>query len=272
MSKPCPSLTVLPLLEAVQTLVALLEPRMPHKLLHSHEKMSDVVLVALEVLRVLHKHPYRSVWFTLILCNFYPDLPSYTQIYTRLERLEHNGTCRACSRLGHLIETWHQAPDSVQMAVVDSFPLPVCRPKRAHSCKIRLASLGYGTQGSVYGFKGHVWTTPQGRVLQYRLEPAHHHDAPIARKLNTGWVAFGAPLLIGDKAYVSDTIVTPPKKNATRASKWKEEYGPLRAGIERTFSWIVRTGVRNSQIKTFNALRSRVAYAVLAHHIRFFNP
>ena len=78
--------------------------------------------------------------------------------------------------------------------------------------------------------------------------------------------------MIGDKAYVSDTIATPPKKNATRASKWKEEYAPLRAGIERTFSWIVQTGVRNSQIKTFKSLRSRISYAVLAHHIRFFNP
>ena len=139
----------------------------------------------LEVLRVLHKHPYRSVWFTLILVNFYPDLPSYTQIYLRLERL------------GYLIESWHQVPDTVEMAVIDSFPLPVCRPKRAHSCKVRFASLGYGTQGSVYGFKGHVWTTPQGRVLQYRLESAHHHDSPIARKLNTGWAAFGAPQRTG---------------------------------------------------------------------------
>ena len=158
------------------------------------------------------------------------------------------------------------------MTVVDSFPLPVCRPKRAHTCKVRFASLGYGTQGSVYGFKGHVWTTPQGRVLQYRLESAHQHDSPIARKLNRGWTAFGAPQVIGDKAYVSDTIATPPKKNATRASRWKEEYAPLRAGIERTFSWIVRTGVGNSQIKTLKALRSRVAYAVLAHYIRFLNP
>jgi len=87
------------------------------------------------------------------------------------------------------------------------------RPKRAHSCKVRFAFLGYGTQGSVYGFKGHVWTTAHGRVLQYRLESAHHHDSPIAHKLNTGWTAFGAPLVIGDKAYVSDTIATPPKAN-----------------------------------------------------------
>ena len=135
MSKPCPNLTLLPLSEAVQSLVTLLKPRLPDKLMHPHEKVSDAVLVALEVLRVLHKHPYRSVWFTLILLNFYPNLPSYTQIYTRLERL------------GHLIETWHQAPESVEIAVVDSFPLPVCRPKRAHSCKVRFASLGYGTQG-----------------------------------------------------------------------------------------------------------------------------
>jgi len=77
-SKPCPNLTLLPLLEAIQSLVALLEPHMPPKLLHPHEKVSDAVLVALEVLRVLHKHPYRSLWFTLVLLNFYPDLPSYT--------------------------------------------------------------------------------------------------------------------------------------------------------------------------------------------------
>ena len=109
-SKPCPNLTLLPISEAVQSLVTLLEPRLPDKLMHPHEKVSDAVLVALEVLRVLHKHPYRSVWFTLILLNFYPNLPSYTQIYTRLERL------------GHLIETWHQAPESVEIAVVDSFP------------------------------------------------------------------------------------------------------------------------------------------------------
>ena len=86
-SKPCPNLTLLPLVEAVQSLVTLLEPRLPSKLMHPHEKVSDAVLVALEVLCVLHKHPYRSVWFTFVLHNFYPDLPRYTQIYIRLEHL-----------------------------------------------------------------------------------------------------------------------------------------------------------------------------------------
>lgn len=58
-----PDLTLLPLPEAVTLLSRWITPRVPAKLLHPHEKISDGDLLAIALLQKLHKVPYFSRWW-----------------------------------------------------------------------------------------------------------------------------------------------------------------------------------------------------------------
>ena len=251
----------MPIKEAIQALIPRLIKLIPPKLHFEHEKSSDVELLALELLRLWNKQPYRKNWFVFMKLNFFPNLPSYTQIYHRIERL------------GEAIDAFQQTPQQVGMLLIDSFPLPVCRPKRSASAKVRFASMGFGTQGKVFGFKCHAWLSTEGQLIQHIILPANEHDFSAACQLNAKWIDFGCPKMIGDKAYVSASFITPPKINATRVDhRWKKEYGALRIKIERTFSWLVGVGLRTPQIKTLKSLKARVAIAFLAHNLWFGNP
>ena len=56
-----------------------------------HQKLTDALLVALLLARLVFKHPYPSIWWNLLRADR-SGLPSYTQAYTRglrlLDRLE----------------------------------------------------------------------------------------------------------------------------------------------------------------------------------------
>ena len=91
--------------------------------------------------------------------------------------------------------------------------------------------------------------------------------------MNEKWVEYGAPKIIGDKAYQDGVNLTPPKKNEiTPDPRWKEEYNSARKIIETVFSSLTRAGIRFSQLKTHVSLRLRVSLAVMAHNMRFVNP
>ena len=256
-----PDLSLLPIPDAVNLLQVWLEPQMPRKLIHENEKISDAELVAVAVLRPLHKYPYFSRWWAFLRKNFFPHFPSLTQAVTRL------------ARLTPWIESIAVRVEDHDFVVVDSQPLNVCRLKRASRCSFPGATFGYGSQGSVYGFKLHAWTTLNGQIAQYTVRPANLHDLTVGYELNRRWVEYGAPKQIGDKAYQDGSYLTPPKKNArTTDPRWKDEYASARKIIESVFSSLARAGVRFAQVKTLISLRLRVALTVLAHNLPFLNP
>lgn len=256
-----PDFTVIPIPTALQRLSAWIAPHVPPKLIHRHEKVSDADLIALAVLRILHKAPYFSTWWSFVRVNFFPHLPSLTQACIRL------------ARLAPVVERIAVQVEHLPFIVVDSMPLPVCRSKRAGRCKVRGARFGYSSQGSVYGFKLHAWTKLNGQIALYGVRPANLHDLTVGHELNTHWVEYGAPKQIGDKAYQDGVYLTPPKKSAKSPDpRWKEEYGWARKMVETTFSSLVRAGIRIAPIRSERALRLRVALAVFAHNLAFFNP
>lgn len=251
----------MPILTALQRLSRWIAPSIPPKLIHANENVSDADLVAVAVLRILHKQPYFSVWWSFMRVNFLPGLPSLTQAVTRL------------ARLVGVVESIAVQVEALSFVVIDSQPLPVCRFKRAKRCKVRGATFGYGSQGSVYGFKLHAWTKLNGQIALYSIRPANLHDLTVGHALNAHWTLYGAPRIIGDKAYLDGTYLTPPKKNAkTNDPRWNDEYGTARKIIETTFSSLVRAGLRIAPIRSLPALRLRVALTVLAHNLAFFNP
>lgn len=73
--------------------------------------------MALLLSRLVFKHPFPSIWWQTLREDRF-GLPSYTQAYTRglrlLDRLEAVASpARGCTEV-----------------IIDSMPLPVCRPKR----------------------------------------------------------------------------------------------------------------------------------------------
>lgn len=220
-----------------------------------HQKVTDAGLVALLLSRFVFKVPYASIWWSLLREDRH-GLPSYTQAYTRsiqlLARLEALATTSE-----HLAEV-----------IIDSMPLPVCRPKRTKRCTFPGARWGYGTQGGFYGYKLHAWVTGTGKVVQYALRPAHFHDVTVGYELNRRWPEFGGPKIIGDKGYASLGFVFPPKKNTGYDTGWRVSRHPkLRKRIETVFSQLVAAQVRSVQAKTLPGLRLRVVLAVLAHNL-----
>lgn len=87
-SKPRPDLSSLPIRSALPILSAWIEPRVTPKHMHPHEKIRDADLLALAVLRYLHKVPYFNLWWNMLCQDVGLPLPSLTQAHVRLLVLE----------------------------------------------------------------------------------------------------------------------------------------------------------------------------------------
>ena len=253
-----PDLTSLPLSIAVTTLGHWIEPHIPPKLLHPHEKISDAELLAVALLQKLHKVPYFSRWWSFLKLNHFPDFPSEPQVRIRL------------ARLTSLVEQLATEVQALDFVAVDSQPLPVSTFKRAPRCKFRGARHGFSTSGPVCGFKVHAWCTLNGQLAKYEIRPANQHDFTVLCDMNRDWPSYVGPRQIGDKGYQSGTCLTPPKVNVRHVDlQWKPEYGAARKCVEWAFSVLVGAGLRWGQVKTFLSLRLKVALNVLAHNLKF---
>ncbi|SMB85129.1 IS982 family transposase [Deinococcus hopiensis] len=220
-----------------------------------HQKLTDALLVALLLARFVFKQPYRSIWWNM-LREDRVGLPSDTQAYMRSVRL--------LERLEALVSPAKRCAE----VIIDSMPLPVCRPKRGKRCKFPGAKWGFGTQGDVYGYKLHAWVTPAGEIVQSLLKPANLHDTTVSYELNRRWPEFGGPKIIGDKGYCCLGYLFPPKKNTRYDNGWRQDRHPkLRKRIETVFSQLVEAQIRSVQTKTLPSLRLRVVLAVLAHNL-----
>ncbi len=82
-----PDLALLPLSVAVTLLSRCIQPHIPPKLIHSHEKISDADLLAVALLQKLHKVSYFSCWWRFLKLNHFPHSPSDPQAHIRLVRL-----------------------------------------------------------------------------------------------------------------------------------------------------------------------------------------
>lgn len=220
-----------------------------------HQKITDAQLVALHLSRLVFKHAYPSVWWNM-LKDGRPHLPSYTQAFVRMSRLLEQLQQAACPER------------DCEAVLIDSMPLPVCRPKRAKRSRFAGAAWGYGTQGNFYGYKLHAWILPSGEIVQYSVKPANLHDLTASYELNAQWPQYGGPKIIGDKGYCCLGYIYPPKRNTRYDTGWRSDRHPrMRKRIETVFSQLVAEGIRSVQAKTLRSLQLRVVLAVLAHNL-----
>lgn len=102
-------------------------------------------------------------------------------------------------RLWRLVAT--QAPHDEQVALIESFALPVCLLARTHRCRRFRGEAAYGkdtlTRQTFYGFRIHVRLCWPGVITRVALAPANVSELAMVPDLaaqTTGW-------LVGDRNY-----------------------------------------------------------------------
>lgn len=200
-----------------------------------------------------------GLWFSLVKGEYrglFPALPDVTRYYRVLKNLE-----RIWADLA-LALTAHHAPLAY---AVDSKPLPVCKFKRYRRPRAMTeATVGFSTQGPVYGFKLHALTTLDGQIVKFAITPAHEADVTVARALLDD---SERSLSLGDKAYLGCGVYTPPKANALTPGVWTRLMDAARKTIESVFSSLTRTKyLVFAQRNSFHSLRAHVCRKIAAHN------
>ncbi|VGQ40117.1 IS4 family transposase [Streptococcus pyogenes] len=143
------------------------------------------------------------------------------------------------------------SPDEI--AIIDSFSLPLCQPVRNQRVAIYkgLANIGSNVSKHLwfYGFKVHMLVTLSGYILNYVITPASVHDIKMVYELLEGCKQ---SVILGDLGYLGSEfkkdlkqegyhLWTPFRKNMTGAEEhnnWKVM--SKRRTIETRFSELCR--------------------------------
>ncbi|HEM5578396.1 TPA: IS982 family transposase [Streptococcus suis] len=173
---------------------------------------------------------------------------------------------------------------SDKLAIIDSFPLPLCQPVRNHRATIfnGLADIGYNASKHLwfYGFKVHMLVTLSGFILNYVVTPASVHDIKVVYELLEGCKQ---SVILGDLGYLSSELKkdleqegyhlwTPFRKNMTGAEEhnnWKVM--AMRRTVETRFSELCRLfDIEHTLARSLAGLQSRIEQIILAHNLCYF--
>lgn len=173
---------------------------------------------------------------------------------------------------------------SDRLAIIDSFPLPLCQPVRNHRATIfkGLADIGYNASKHLwfYGFKVHMLVTLSGYILNYVVTPASVHDIKVVYELLEGCKQ---SVILGDLGYLSSELKkdleqegyhlwTPFRQNMAGAEEhnnWKVM--AMRRTIETRFSELCRLfDIEHTLARGLAGLQLRIEQIILAHNLRYF--
>ncbi|WP_079762938.1 IS982 family transposase [Streptococcus suis] len=173
---------------------------------------------------------------------------------------------------------------SDKLAIIDSFPVPLCQPVRNHRATIfkGLADIGYNASKHLwfYGFKVHMLVTLSGYILNYVVTPASVHDIKVVYELLEGCKQ---SVILGDLGYLSSELKKyleqegyhlwmPFRKNMTGAEEhnnWKVM--AMRRTVETRFSELCRLfDIEHTLARSLAGLQLRMEQIILAHNLRYF--
>lgn len=202
--------------------------------------------------------PYESIWYWLVRQNhrdLFPQLPEYSRYHRVLRNAE-----KLWAELARSVLKNGNSPK-----LIDSKPLPVAKGKRQTWAKLPEACYGFSTMGAVYGFKLHAVVSLEGLFERWGVVPANEADVTVARALLEGWED---ETVLGDKAYLGSSVITPKRNNQTQPSVWSKQFGKARKRIESSFSSLVRSlNLHVAQVKTFWSLRAKVNLKIAAFNL-----
>ena len=154
---------------------------------------------------------------------------------------------------------------------VDSKPIPVCHMKRNKFPRAMTeASKGYGTMGSVFGFKLHAVVNNVLMLCRFAIVPSNEADISVARALlNPDCDEFDR--IMGDKAYLGMGVFTPPKVNAKYPIPWTKLMDSARKLIETVFSCLTRgKHLVLGQLNSFWSVRASACRKIAAHNLEIW--
>ena len=222
------------------------------------QKGSYAELMSIAMVGDLLNQVDTGLWFCLVKKEYkslYPELPSESRYYRIMNNLE-----RIWADFALFMTAGHQ---SLSYSI-DSKPLPVCKYQRHNRPRAMTeATVGFSTQGAVYGFKLHALKASRGLIVKFAIVAAHAADVTVAKAL----LGQERSRTLGDKAYLGSGVYTPPKTNALNPNVWTRLLDTARKTIESVFSSLTRTkhivlGQRNS----FRSIRAYTCRKIAAHN------
>jgi hypothetical protein len=169
-----------------------------------------------------------------------------------------------------------------QVAIVDSFPVPICRFARAYRCRLFQAQAAYGhdemAKQTFYGFRAHVRVCWPGVIVGLELTPANTHDVKAVLDLTEGTQGW----ILGDRNYWSPNtaeilseqnlcLLTPHKSSKPQQRPWPLRLIQIRRRIETVFSQLVgRFQAKTVWARDLWHLCSRCLRKILAHSFAVF--
>ncbi len=183
-------------------------------------------------------------------------------------------------------QVWRMLLSSIRhdpgFAIVDSFPLPVCRFARAYRCRRFRGEAAFGwddvARQTFYGFRVHLRLCWPGLITGFSITPANVHDLAVVPELTEGTRG----VLLGDRNYWSpflteelsgqDLTLLAPFKSKKKDPWPRRSYqiSRPRYRIETVFSQLVeRFQARRVQVKDTWHLHARLLRKALSHTLAF---
>ena len=179
---------------------------------------------------------------------------------------------------------WRQVIPAVpldpEVALIDSFPIPVCRFARAKRCRLfgGEAAFGHdeGARQTFYGFRCHVRLAWPGVVAGVALAPANVSEPEVAAALaehTTGYLIgdrnYWAPLLSEALAADGVCLLAPFRKASQDPDPARSHYlSRLRYRIETVFGQLVeRSQIKRVRTRDLWHLQRSLMRKVLSHTV-----
>lgn len=209
----------------------------------------------------------------------------YAHFFPALAKLHRTTFVRQAANLWKLKEALWQSLVSqtycdTGFAIVDSFPVAVCKFARAKKCRSFRGEAAYGKDHTIkqtfYGFRFHVRVCWAGVVTRIIVAPADLSDLAVVEELTAETEGY----CIGDRAYWKPELrkqlskqgvemLAPYKKRSLDPTpEWSSWLSGIRYRIETVFSQIVEHfQVKRVWARDMWHLSSRVMRKVLSHTV-----
>jgi hypothetical protein len=208
----------------------------------------------------------------------------WTAIFPALAHLRRTTFVRQAANLCAVKERlWCAVRDDLLLydptvALVDSFPLPVCQFARAYRCRRFRGEACYGkdhtARQTFYGFRLHARACWSGVITQRQLAPANVHEGEVVLDLTEGTRG----LLLGDRNYWLPKLkghlrhqgvcLVTPFRSARHAPphSWSRVLGRVRYWIDTVFGQLAeRCGAKRVWARDLWHERNRLLRMVLMH-------
>lgn len=239
--------------------------------------LADSEVITMEVIGMYLGLNQDTKLFAYFQCHWSQFFPALVRLHRTTFVRQAANLWKVKERLWCLIRDERLPYDST-VAIVDSFPLPVCLFARAYRCQRFRGEASYGkdtlSRQTFYGFRLHARLCWPGVLTQIELAPANLHEGEVALDLTPGTTGG----LLGDRNYwlprlktslrqAGITLLTPFRtaRDAPPGS-WSPVLGRVRYRIDTVFGQLVdRCQAKRVWARDRGHLCNRLLRMVLMH-------